>query len=621
MIKFMASHRRQQEKVSAYFQSMSSYWTDIYASGSVQGKVYRERQAAALAWIDSLALVPGSKVLEIGCGAGFLSVALAQRGLRVQAIDPAEAMVELARRHAVESGTAELLSLAVGDVSALTFEDGCFDLVIAIGVIPWLEQPESAIQEMARVTRPGGHIILTADNRAGLVVLLDPWYNPVLRPLRLLVKGARARLRPHLPSPGAPEATFHSRRFIDEALASAGLVKTSGKTLGFGPFTFLYHRLLPEALGLPLHQWLQRLADRGVPVLRSTGVSYLVRARKLDSLPLEQSTSATEEAVSTARSQHQPSKGPLTEGSRASRGVGVGEAMHDERQVHGANTSEFSASHRRQQEKVNAYFRSQSSYWKEVYASGGVAGKVYRERQAAALAWIESLSLMPGSRVLEIGCGAGFLSVALAQRGLRVQAIDPAEAMVELARRHAVESGTAELLSVDLGDVCALAFEDGCFDLVVAIGVMAYLKQPELAIQEMARVIRLGGHVILTAGNRAGLVNLLEPWYNPVLRPFTSLVKGALVQFGLRPWSPNKALHSRRFIDEALASAGLVKTSGKTLGFGPFTVLHHRLLPEALGLPLHQRLQRLADRGVPVLRSTGVSYLVRARKPTSSCPP
>ena len=281
----------------------------------------------------------------------------------------------------------------------------------------------------------------------------------------------------------------------------------------------------------------------------------------------------------------------------------------------------FTASHLRQQEKVSAYFQSMSSYWTDIYDSGSVQGKVYRERQAAALAWIESLGLMPGSRVLEIGCGAGFLAVALAQRGLRVQAIDPAEAMVELARRHAAGSGTAELLSVDLGDVCALAFEDGCFDLVVAIGVMAYLKQPELAIQEMARVIRPGGHVILTAGNRAGLVNLLEPWYNPVLRPFTSLVKGALVRFGLRPWSPNKALHSRRFIDEALASAGLVKTSGKTLGFGPFTFLHHRLLPEALGLPLHQWLQRLADRGVPVLRSTGVSYLVRARKPTSSCPP
>src|SRR5713226_1582312 len=102
------------------------------------------------------------------------------------------------------------------------------------------------------------------------------------------------------------------------------------------------------------------------------------------------------------------------------------------------------------QQQVNAYFQSMSSYWKDIYTSGSVQGQVYRERQAAALNWIESLALTPGARVLEIGCGAGFLSVALAQCGLRVQAIDSTEAMVELARRHAVESGTAELLSVDL---------------------------------------------------------------------------------------------------------------------------------------------------------------------------
>jgi 2-polyprenyl-3-methyl-5-hydroxy-6-metoxy-1,4-benzoquinol methylase/predicted ATP-grasp superfamily ATP-dependent carboligase len=576
MIKFTALHRRQQEKVNAYFQSMSSYWKEVYSSSGVAGKIYQERQAAVLDWIESLGLMPEARVLEIGCGAGFLSVALAQRGLRVQAIDPAEAMVELARRHAVESGTSQLLSVDFGDTYALAFEDACFDLVIAIGVIPWLKRPELAMREMARVTRPDGRIILTADNQAGLINLLEPWYNPALRPLRLFVKGARARLRSRLPSSGVPEVTLHSRRFIDKALASAGLVKTSGKTLGFGPCTFLHRRVLPEALGLALHHRLQRLADQGVPVLHAMGAHYLVLAKKLDSVLLEQSTSATKEAVS--------------------------------------------ASHRRQQEKVNAYFRSMSSYWNEVYSSGGVAGKIYQERQAAVLNWIESLALKPEARVLEIGCGAGFLSVALAQRGLRVQAIDSTEAMVELARRHAVESGTSQLLSVDLGDVCALTFEDGCFDLVVAIGVMMYLKRPKLAIQEMARVTRPGGHIILTAANWAALINLLEPWFNPALRPFMSLVKGALVRFELRPWFPNRALHSRRFIDKALASAGLVKTSSKTLGFGPFTFLHRRVLPEALGLALHHRLQRLADQGALVLRSTGMSYLVLARKPTSSCP-
>ena len=68
-----------------------------------------------------------------------------------------------------------------------------------------------------------------------------------------------------------------------------------------------------------------------------------------------------------------------------------------------------------QQEKVNAYFQSMSSYWKEVYSSGTVPGKIYGERQAAVLDWIESLDLKPGSRVLEIGCGAGRLSHVLAE--------------------------------------------------------------------------------------------------------------------------------------------------------------------------------------------------------------
>ena len=75
-----------------------------------------------------------------------------------------EAMVEQARQHAAESGVIESLSLDVGDVYALTFEDSSFVLVIAIGVIPWLARPELAMQEMARVTRAGGHVILTADN-------------------------------------------------------------------------------------------------------------------------------------------------------------------------------------------------------------------------------------------------------------------------------------------------------------------------------------------------------------------------------------------------------------------------------------------------------------------------
>ena len=279
----------QQEQVNAYFQSHSSYWKDIYNSSGVQSEIYRDRHTAVLAWIDSLALAPGSQVFEIGCGAGFMAIALAEREFHVHAIDSTEAMVELARRHAAECGiAAPLLSMDVGDIYALDFEDGFFDLVLAIGVIPWLERPELAIQEMARVIKPGGHVILTADNSARLIYLLDPWKNPTLKPLRRRVKKALEQiglLHRSSDEINPTLLTLHDRRFIDDTLARAKLIKTRGMTIGFGPFSFHRRKVLPEPLSTALHRRLQRLADWNVPVLRSTGTQYLVLARKSPPAP------------------------------------------------------------------------------------------------------------------------------------------------------------------------------------------------------------------------------------------------------------------------------------------------------------------------------------------------
>lgn len=285
MKKSAASHLRQQEKVNAYFQSQSSYWTNIYTSSDVQGEIYRNRQEALLAWIDSLALAPSSHVLDIGCGAGYVAVALAQRGFCVHAIDSSEAMIEQTRRQASEVGVAERLSVDVGDVYALAFEDGSFDLVVAIGVIPWLQQVELAIQEMARVTKPSGHIALTADNRRGLKTLLDPLWNPSLVPLKRYVKDLLERVGLRHPRPNEPEATFHDRCFIDATLSQIEFIKIRDRTVGFGPFSFFRRPILGKSLGIALHYRLQRLADRNVPGLRSMGAHYLVLAKKQISEP------------------------------------------------------------------------------------------------------------------------------------------------------------------------------------------------------------------------------------------------------------------------------------------------------------------------------------------------
>ena len=273
-----------------------------------------------------------------------------------------------------------------------------------------------------------------------------------------------------------------------------------------------------------------------------------------------------------------------------------------------------------QQQEVNTYFQSQSTYWKEIYTSNGVYAEIHRNRYVRVLEWVDSLALAPGSKVLEIGCGAGYMAIALALRGFQVHAIDSAEAMAGQASQHAVEAGVADRLSVDIGDVNSLAFEDESFDLVLAIGVIPWIERAEPAMQEMARVTRTGGHVILTADNQARLTNYLDPWQLPALRPLKRHVKILLEQTKLRYRSPHNidsALHKCHFIDEALAHFELFKVRSITLGFGPFSLFRRSILPEKLGIALHYRLQSLAERNVPIFRSTGAQYLVLVRKPAS----
>lgn len=264
-------------------------------------------------------------------------------------------------------------------------------------------------------------------------------------------------------------------------------------------------------------------------------------------------------------------------------------------------------------EVVDTYFQKASSYWKDVYTIDGVQAENIRDRHAAVLAWIDEITLAPGSRVLEVGCGSGFMAIALASRGLRVHAIDSVEAMVELAKDNAVKAGIADMPSFGVGDVYSLAFDDSFFDMVIAIGVIPWLEHTEAAMQEMARVTKPGGHVILTTSNRAGLINLLDPLICPLFHPFKLKVKDALVRLGLRRRTPNKVFHSNRYIDRTLERIGLVKVKGMTRGFG-FSFFRHSVLPEPLGIKLNRRLQQLADHQTPGLRSIGRAYIVLTRK-------
>jgi ubiquinone/menaquinone biosynthesis C-methylase UbiE len=267
-------------EVNRLFTATSTYWSHVYRpeDHSFAATVHRARQAAAVSWIDALALPSGSRVLEVGCGAGFLTVALAQRGLRVDAIDGSEAMVAATRDRIATMGFADVATARVADVHALQVEDEAYAAVVALGVIPWLHSPDAALREVARALMPGGAVVLTANNRARLNFVLDPRYNPLLVfPVKRRAKMVLKRLG-RRPLGVLPDLHFPAE--VDRFVAAAGLMKEKSRTIGFGPFSFLGAPLFADARSVALHARLQRLADAGVPFLRSAGMNYLVLARK-----------------------------------------------------------------------------------------------------------------------------------------------------------------------------------------------------------------------------------------------------------------------------------------------------------------------------------------------------
>ena len=268
-----------QASVNHHFKSVATDWERVYHQATVYGRIYQDRTAISLEWIEQLRLPGMAHLLEIGCGAGFATAALAVRGYRVDALDSVPTMLKLAGKRLAETGTAERVRLVRGDVRHLPMADNSFDLVFALGVLPWLDDTLAAVREMVRVTRPGGYVLLTVDNTVHLEEILDPTRVPIFRPIRRSMVAALRRARLLSPGPQFPRTHRHSRRKFDAILSYAGLDKLRSVMLGFGPFTF-FHMTLPDSIGIKVHGLLQAAANRGLPIVSSYGMQYLVMSRK-----------------------------------------------------------------------------------------------------------------------------------------------------------------------------------------------------------------------------------------------------------------------------------------------------------------------------------------------------
>jgi phosphatidylethanolamine/phosphatidyl-N-methylethanolamine N-methyltransferase len=153
-------------------------WAPVY--DLVFGGVFSKGRTAAIAATNKI----GGRVLEVGVGTG---ISLPQYGphLRIFGTDISEGMLRKARARVSELGVRNVEGLAVMDAEKLEFPDDSFDVVMAQYVVTAVPNPEAALDEFARVLRPGGELIVlsrvSAD--AGMRHFIERGLQPVVRQL------------------------------------------------------------------------------------------------------------------------------------------------------------------------------------------------------------------------------------------------------------------------------------------------------------------------------------------------------------------------------------------------------------------------------------------------------
>lgn len=179
-----------------------------------------------LDWICGLVPLAGKRVLDVGCGGGILSDAMARRGADVLGIDLASKPLKVAQLHAMEAGTTSVRYREVAAEALAAESPAAFDVVTCMEMLEHVPDPSSVVRACATLVRPGGWLFFSTINR-----------NP--KSFLFAIVGAEHVLKL------LPKGTHEYARFIRPSeltrwCREAGLDATATRGLEYNPFTRRY---------------------------------------------------------------------------------------------------------------------------------------------------------------------------------------------------------------------------------------------------------------------------------------------------------------------------------------------------------------------------------------------
>lgn len=203
------------------FSDLAHRWWDPAS----EFKPLHEINPLRLEWIDRLAPLAGQAVLDVGCGGGILTEAMARRGARVTGIDLSERALKVAQLHQLESKAGvNYEKIAAEDLAAR--EAGRYDAVTCMELLEHVPEPASTVAACAALAAPGGHLFFSTINR-----------NP--KSYLLAIIGAEYVLR-MLPRGTHDYARFIKPSELSQLCRAANLEIRDITGMTYNPFTRVY---------------------------------------------------------------------------------------------------------------------------------------------------------------------------------------------------------------------------------------------------------------------------------------------------------------------------------------------------------------------------------------------
>ena len=141
----------------AHFNELSEHWWHV--TGPL--KTLHHINPARMAYIEQTLSLKDIKVLDVGCGGGILSEAMARQGALVTGIDADSAAIEVASKHAAMQS----MEINYQTVLLESFNEGPFDVITCMELLEHVNHPEQIIADCSRLLKPGGTLFLSTINQ------------------------------------------------------------------------------------------------------------------------------------------------------------------------------------------------------------------------------------------------------------------------------------------------------------------------------------------------------------------------------------------------------------------------------------------------------------------------